>query len=64
MGKPNYAAQHDRVMVDVHALLERLVEALDKREQRLDGKYAAAHVARIESVRDRLGELVNGIDRE
>lgn len=56
------AQRHDAAMADIRALLERFVEALDAREQRMDGRATAGHVARIESVRDRLGALLADVD--
>lgn len=62
MPPAQHAQRHNAIMVDVHALLERLAEALDAREQRMDGRVTADHVARIESVRDRLGALLAAVD--
>ncbi len=64
MKRISHAARHNEVMIKIHALLEHgLPDALDGREQRIQGRTDESHVQYIQTVRDRLAAIKEEVEK-
>ncbi len=59
-----WAKRHNEVMIKIHDLLHyRLPDALDEREQRISDRTDESHVQYIQTVHDRLADIVAEVEK-